>query len=96
MPLAFDLISTLVMGSIFPVATTDRAIVPRSTVASLDSGIFAGPPKYADPPHPITARPRTATPPYTARFLDFVMSTHYQTDEHFEMLQRITRNSAQR
>ena len=33
MPLAFDLISTLVMGSILPVATTDLTIVPFSTVA---------------------------------------------------------------
>ena len=33
MPLAFDLISTLVMGSILPVATTDFTIVPFSTVA---------------------------------------------------------------
>src|SRR5687768_8804946 len=35
MPFAFDLISTLVMGSIFPVATTDRTIVPRSTATTL-------------------------------------------------------------
>ena len=34
MPLAFDLISTLVIGSILPVATTDLVIVPRSTVAN--------------------------------------------------------------
>ena len=45
MPLAFDLISTFVIGSIFPVATTERASVPRSTVASRDSGMLAGPPK---------------------------------------------------
>jgi len=37
--LAFDLISTFVIGSTLPVATTDLTIVPRSTVASLDSGI---------------------------------------------------------
>ncbi len=41
MPFAFDLISTLVIGSILPVATTDRAIVPRSTVTSLESGMAA-------------------------------------------------------
>ena len=39
MPLAFDLISTFVMGSILPVATTDRVIVPRSTVASFDGSM---------------------------------------------------------
>src|SRR5712692_5857056 len=33
MPLALDLISTLVIGSTLPVATTDRTMVPRSTVA---------------------------------------------------------------
>ena len=37
--LAFDLISTLVMGSILPVATTDRVIVPSSTVASRDGSM---------------------------------------------------------
>jgi hypothetical protein len=39
MPLAFDLISTLVMGSILPVATTDRVIGPRSTVTSREGSI---------------------------------------------------------
>ena len=32
-PLALDFTSTLVIGSILPVATTERVIVPRSTVA---------------------------------------------------------------
>ena len=32
-PLALDFTSTLVIGSILPVATTDLVIVPRSTVA---------------------------------------------------------------
>ena len=41
MPLAFDLISTLVIGSTLPVATTDLTIVPRSTVASRD-GVDVG------------------------------------------------------
>ena len=41
MPLAFDLISTLVIGSILPVATTDLVIVPRSTVA-IEAGIEVG------------------------------------------------------
>ncbi len=36
MPFALDLISTFVIGSTFPVATTDFTIVPRSTVARAD------------------------------------------------------------
>ena len=39
MPFAFDLISTLVIGSTLPVATTERTIVPRSTVAILDGSM---------------------------------------------------------
>ena len=35
MPLAFDLISTFVIGSTLPVATTERRMVPRSTVRDL-------------------------------------------------------------
>ena len=41
MPLAFDLISTFVIGSILPVATTERARSPRSTVARRDGSIVA-------------------------------------------------------
>ena len=48
MPLAFDLISTLVIGSIFPVATTDRVIVPRSTVASRDGSMVVDAPFSVD------------------------------------------------
>jgi hypothetical protein len=44
MPLAFDLISTLVIGSILPVATTERVIVPISAAASLaGSMVFDAP-----------------------------------------------------
>src|SRR5262245_56931815 len=39
MPLAFDLISTLVIGSMRPVATTERAMSPRSTVAKREQSI---------------------------------------------------------
>src|SRR3990167_4715379 len=39
MPLAFDLTSTLAKGSILPVATTDRAMSPRSTLASFEGSI---------------------------------------------------------
>ena len=44
MPLAFDLISTLVIGSTLPVATTDLTIVPRSTVAIFDGSMSADAP----------------------------------------------------
>ena len=44
MPLAFDLISTFVIGSILPVATTDLTIVPRSTVASFEASSRASRP----------------------------------------------------
>ena len=40
MPLAFDLTSTLVMGSILPVATTLFARSPFSTLASLEGSIL--------------------------------------------------------
>src|SRR5215813_13605194 len=39
MPLAFDLISTFVIGSMRPVATTERAMAPRSTVANREESI---------------------------------------------------------
>ena len=56
MPLAFDLISTLVIGSILPVATTERTIVPRSTLASRDgSRSGAAPLRDARPTAPAAA-----------------------------------------
>src|SRR5262249_38172116 len=39
MPLAFDLISTFVIGSMRPVATTERAMSPRSTAANREESI---------------------------------------------------------
>src|SRR5262245_39949085 len=39
MPLAFDLTWTLASGSILPVATTDFAMSPFSTVASFEASI---------------------------------------------------------
>src|SRR5262245_47658135 len=55
MPLAFDLISTLVIGSMRPVATTDRAMPPRSTVANREESIsFVG--------RDITTKPVTPDP----------------------------------
>ena len=46
MPLAFDLISTLVIGVIFPVATTLLARSPFSTLASFEGSILV-PPRVA-------------------------------------------------
>jgi len=43
MPLALDLISTLVMGSILPVATTLLARSPFSTLASFEGSILVPP-----------------------------------------------------
>src|SRR5687767_2698460 len=48
MPFALDLMSTFVMGSTFPVATTETAMVPRSTVAIRAGSIAADPPPNAD------------------------------------------------
>ena len=59
-PLAFDLISTLVIGSILPVATTDLVIVPRSIVAMREeSSSEAAPSSVVYPQMPPT---RTTTP----------------------------------
>ena len=58
MPLAFDLISTLVSGWILPVATTDFARLPFSTAASFDGSIALPPRRAATKP----STARTATP----------------------------------
>src|SRR5579864_3692422 len=60
MPLAFDLISTLVMGSTLPVATTLLAKSPRSTLASFDGSILVPPRVSAITP--MTAPSTTTTP----------------------------------
>ena len=52
MPLAFDLISTFEIGSMRPVATTDFATSPRSTVARRPASMAA-----ADPPSTGPRRP---------------------------------------
>ncbi len=63
MPFAFDLISTLVIGSTLPVATTERTIVPRSTVASRDeSNSGAAPLIDANPTAPATTTVATPRP----------------------------------
>ena len=91
MPLAFDLISTFVMGSIFPVATTDRTMVPRSAMASRDSGISGAGPKYADAPHATAASASTPKPTYK-RFLPTLVIL-CQTEDAPEMFRRAWPNS---
>src|SRR5271155_1647355 len=60
MPLAFDLISTFVMGSILPVATTLFARSPLSTFASFEGSIFVPPLDAITTP--ATIRSRRTTP----------------------------------
>src|SRR3989304_6080487 len=72
MPLALDLMSTLVVGSIFPVATTDRAIVPPSTAASREGSTPPGEPASADKPHAAAPTRTTVDPPYRTIFRDLV------------------------
>ncbi len=61
-PFAFDLISTFVIGSTLPVATTDFTINPRSTVASREASTLADAPfRVARPAAPTTmTRPSVA------------------------------------
>ena len=71
-PFAFDLISTFVIGSTLPVATTDLTIVPRSTVASRDGSMSGEAPlSVANPAAPPTTSTATPTPMYR-RFRDFL------------------------
>ncbi len=60
MPLAFDLISTLVTGSIFPVATTDRVIGPRSTAARRDGSMALDAPRTVERYAPAATSATTA------------------------------------
>src|SRR5216684_6758743 len=60
MPLAFDLISTLVMGSIFPVATTLFARSPFSTLASFEGSILVPPLDAINAPATIRTTPAAA------------------------------------
>src|SRR6476469_2511698 len=56
MPFALDLISTLVTGSTLPVATTERTIAPRSTVASLVGSMPVEAPLRMEYPHAAAVR----------------------------------------
>src|SRR5262245_36360260 len=67
MPLAFDLISTLVIGSTLPVATTDRTIVPRSTTATLDGSSVVDARLNVENPQPPTSS-AAAPAPITVNF----------------------------
>src|SRR5712692_2659074 len=60
MPLAFDLISTLVMGSIFPVATTLFARSPFSILASFEGSILVPPLDAINAPATIRTTPAAA------------------------------------
>src|SRR6185312_9620080 len=64
MPLALDFTSTLVMGSIFPVATTLCARSPFSTLPSFEGSIFVLPLVAAINPTAIKITTTTATPAY--------------------------------
>ena len=70
MPFALDLISTFVIGSTLPVATTDFTIVPRSTVANLDGSTLTDAPFSVASPAALATTSTTAPPMYTV-FLDF-------------------------
>ena len=67
MPLAFDLTWTLVSGWILPVATTERARSPFSTVASRDASSVLPLPRAAITPK--TASTTTARPTRPSRRL---------------------------
>src|SRR5215813_6894637 len=69
MPLAFDFTSTLVIGSILPVATTLLAMSPCSTVASLLGSILPPPLLAITKPKPPNTSMRTIMPPQISRFL---------------------------
>src|SRR4051812_4839784 len=70
MPFAFDLISTFVIGSTLPVATTERTIVPLSTVASFDGSMFVDAPLSVEKPQAPPARTSVTTTAIRTRFLD--------------------------
>src|SRR5688572_32124497 len=75
MPFALDLISTLVIGSILPVATTDRVIVARSTVASRAGSIVEEAPRSVENPHAAAMAITTTMPPIRLRFFDFFITS---------------------
>src|ERR1017187_1188132 len=80
-PEALDLISTLVVGSIFPVATTERARSMRSTFTSFSASIFGGV-RLSNRTEKNAATPKTGTSASTnqprERFFGLAISrSHY-------------------
>src|SRR5438477_10925163 len=73
MPLAFDLISTFVIGSTLPVATTDRTIVPRSTVAIREGSTSADAPLSVASPYAPPSTTTATTPRTYGHFRDFLV-----------------------
>src|SRR5690242_14083321 len=73
MPLALDLISTFVMGSTLPVATTLLARSPFSTLASLVGSILVPPRVAAVTPSTISTRARSDPPAYRSRLRFFFL-----------------------
>ena len=71
MPFAFDLISTLVIGSTLPVATTDRVMIPGSTVAILEGSIPSEAPFSVVNPQEAAATISVAAPTQRPIFRDF-------------------------
>ena len=68
MPEALDLSSTLVMGWTLPVATTERAMSPFSTLASCDGSSLALLPRAATVTPRMTAMTRAMMPPHIQSF----------------------------
>jgi hypothetical protein len=84
MPFAFDLISTLVIGSTLPVATTERTMVPRSTVAMRDGSISADAPRSVTKPYAAASSTTIAAAPANSHFLDrLVPLAIWSFYEHF-------------
>src|SRR4051812_17895623 len=73
MPLAFDLSSTLVTGSTFPVATTERTIVPCSMVAILDGSIGLDAPLSVEKPQTPAMPITIAAAAIRLNFRDFLI-----------------------
>ena len=73
MPFAFDLISTFVMGSTLPVATTDRTIVPRSTVTTREASMEGVAPLRVVKPQMPATRMTTAAVKASSHLRDFFM-----------------------
>src|ERR1017187_8458608 len=71
MPLALDLISTLVMGSILPVATTLFARSPFSTLASFEGSILVPPLDAISAPATTKMRTTAAIDPQMIRLRRF-------------------------